>query len=89
MCNEVCNNRDMQTQSFERINILLPRDTAKQLRSAVPRGQRSQFVKKAIERQLSEKKKDMYGELLRVRKTGPKVSLEGIVRWVRQDRQSH
>lgn len=79
----------MQIQNFERINIILPKDTAKQLRRAVPRGQRSKFVKKAIERQLAEGRKDMYDELLRVRKTGPKVRLEDVVAWVRKDRQSH
>ncbi|MBI2327562.1 hypothetical protein HYU92_04565 [Candidatus Curtissbacteria bacterium] len=80
----------MQTQTYERINILIPKETAKKLRRAIPRGQRSKVVTEAIEERLSQlSHKDMYKELLRIRKKGPKVSLEEVVQWIREDRQSH
>ena len=87
MCNVMCNNGFvMQTQNYERINIIIPRATAAKLRKTIPRGQRSNFVKEAIEKQLTEEGKDMYEELLRIRKKGPRVSMEEVVRWVREDR---
>lgn len=79
----------MQVQSYERINILIPHETARKLRKAAPRGKRSQFVKEAIEARLAESKKDMYEELLRIRKSGPRVSMKEVVEWIREDRASH
>lgn len=80
----------MQTQQYERINILLPKTTANRLRTVIPRGQRSKLVSEAIEEKLQKlSRKDMYQELLKVRKSMPKVSLEEVVKWVREDRESH
>ena len=79
----------MQTQGYERINILLPKQTARQLRRAVPRGKRSHFVKEAIEKQLAQKGQDIYQQLLKIRQKGPKVGMEEVVQWIREDRQSH
>ena len=80
----------MQTQSYERINILVPKDTAKRLRQAVPRGKRSKLITEAIDEKLQKlNRKDMYKELLKVRQSMPKVSTEEIVRWIREDRESH
>ena len=79
----------MQVHSYERINILLPKETAQELKRAVPRGKRSQFVTRAIQAQIVEEKKDMYKELLKIRKNGPEVSMEEVVEWIREDRASH
>lgn len=82
----------MQTTSYERINILVPKEIAKKLRKTVPHGQRSKLVSEAIEEKLNKvnlSKKDWYKKLLEVRKSGPKVSWEEVVEWVRKDRQSH
>ena len=81
----------MQTQSYERINIILPKETAKKLRLTVPRGQRSKVIAEAIDEKIHQLnyRKNSYQELLRIRKKGPKVSLEEVVQWIREDRQSH
>lgn len=80
----------MQTSTYERINILIPKETAKKLRQSVPRGKRSKVITEAINEKLTSlKHKDMYQELLKVRKSGPKVSMEEVVQWVREDRASH
>ncbi|MBI3443300.1 hypothetical protein HY008_01385 [Candidatus Woesebacteria bacterium] len=80
----------MQTQTYERINILIPKQTASRLRRAIPRGQRSKLISEAIDERLSQlSRRDMYKELLRIRKGMPKVSLDEVVQWVREDRASH
>lgn len=80
----------MQNQSYERVNILLPKQTAKRLRRVIPRGQRSKMISQAIDEKLSQiNRKDAYQELLGLRKGMPKVSMEEVVKWVRKDRRSH
>ena len=80
----------MQTQAYERINILIPKRIAKRLRHAIPRGQRSKVITEAIDEKLYKMDpKNSYQELLRIRKGMPKVSMEEIVKWVREDRASH
>lgn len=82
----------MQTPQYERINILIPKLIAKKLRRTVKRGQRSKLIAEAIEERLNKtnlSKKDWYRKLLEIRKTGPGVSMEEVVQWVREDRQSH
>lgn len=80
----------MQTQAYERINIIIPKQTAKKLRQSIPRGQRSKVITEAIDDKLAKlNRKDMYQELLRIRKGMPKVSLDEVVEWIREDRASH
>lgn len=80
----------MQVQPYERINVIIPKQTAKRLRQIIPRGQRSRLVAEAIAEKLDNlSRKDAYGELLRIRKNMPKVSLEEVVGWIREDRASH
>lgn len=80
----------MQTQSYERINIIIPKQTASKLRRAIPRGQRSKIIAEAIDEKLYKMDpKNSYQELLRIRKGMPKVRMEEIVKWVREDRTSH
>lgn len=86
----MCNNYTMQAQTYERINVLIPIKTAEELRKVIPRGQRSRIITEAIDEKLSKlSRKDMYKELLRIRKGMPQVSMEEVVEWVREDRVSH
>ena len=90
MCNRMCNNYTMQTQAYERINILIPKQTANRLRRAIPRGQRSKIISAAIDEKIHQLNlKNSYQQLLQIRKKGPKVSLDEVVQWIREDRQSH
>lgn len=89
VCNAVCNNCIMQTQPYERINILIPKDVARALKQKAPRGKRSQYITQALKAKLMEDRQNAYQELLEIRKHGPKVSMEEVVRWVREDRDNH
>ena len=90
MCNRMCNNDTMQTQAYERINILVPKQTASRLRRAIPRGQRSKLISEAIDEKIHQiNLKNSYHQLLQIRKRGPKVSFDKVTKWIREDRQSH
>ncbi len=79
----------MQAQSYERINILIPKDVAQKLKQNAPRGKRSQYITQALQTRFMEDLKNSYQELLEIRKKGPKVSMEEVVEWIREDRESH
>lgn len=82
----------MQIQQYERINVLLPKKLAQRFKRTINKGKRSKLIAEAIEEKLNKtnlSKMDWYKKLLEVRKSGPKVSWEEVVEWVRQDRQSH
>ncbi len=79
----------MQVQSYERINVLIPKEIALKLRKAIPRGKRSQYITQALKTKFMEDRKNSYQELLEIRKKGPKVSMEEVVEWIREDRESH
>lgn len=76
----------MQTQNYERVNITVPTSTIGRLRKTISPGKRSSFIVRAIEKELAEKERNIYEELLKARAKGRKASLSQIAKWVQEDR---
>lgn len=74
---------------FERINIIFPKEVAEKLRK-IPSGSRSQLVVEATQKALQEKNSnDILEKILELRKNQKPLPPGTIVRWVREDRESH
>lgn len=79
----------MKKSSFERINIIFPKEVAERLRR-IPAGSRSNLVVGATEKALQEQNKEgIYERLLELRKKQKPLPPGTIVKWVREDRNSH
>jgi hypothetical protein len=79
----------VKKSNFERINIIFPSEVAEKLRR-IPAGNRSHLVATATERALSEKSRlGLYERLLELRKKQKPLPAGTIVKWVREDRESH
>ncbi|OGY26761.1 MAG: hypothetical protein A2Z11_02185 [Candidatus Woykebacteria bacterium RBG_16_43_9] len=79
----------MKKSSFERVNIVFPKEVAEELRK-IPSGNRSRLVVSATEKALQEKSRvGIYERLLELRKKQKPLPAGTIVRWVREDRESH
>ena len=79
----------MKKSSFERINIIFPKEVAERLRK-IPAGKRSSLVSTATEEVLKKTTKEgVYERLLEIRKRSKILPVGTIERWVREDRESH
>lgn len=79
----------MKKSNFERINIIFPKEVAEKLRK-IPAGNRSSLVVGATEKALQEQSKEgIYERLLGLRKNQKPLPAGTIVKWVREDRNSH
>ncbi len=79
----------MKKSNFERINIIFPKEVAEKLRK-IPSGSRSNLVVGATEKALQEKSKaGIYERLLELRRNQKPLPPGTIVKWVREDRNSH
>ena len=79
----------MKKSAFERINIIFPKEVAEKLRR-IPSGSRSHLVATATDKALAEKNRaGLYERLLELRRKQKPLPAGTIVKWVREDRESH